>query len=69
VLLRPHLLDGAGVQMALVVVTPSPGPLLGDRIAVGTRILVLGDLRQFGPVQAIGPLVLVGPGHELGCRG
>ncbi|MFN7899151.1 MAG: hypothetical protein ACK5N0_05705 [Synechococcaceae cyanobacterium] len=62
-------MDSAGVQLALVVVTPSPGLLLADRIALGTGILVLGDLGQFGPVQAIGPLVLVGPSHELGGRG
>lgn len=62
----PHLLDGAVVQLALMVMAPGPGLLLGDGVAVGGGIRVLGDLGQLRLVQTIGPLVLLGPGHKFG---
>ncbi len=68
-MLGPHLVDGNVVQLALVVMAPGPGPLLGDGVAVGGRIWMLGDLGQFSLVKAVSPLVLLGPGNKYGGGG
>ena len=68
-MLGPHLVDGDVVQLALVVMAPGPGPLLGDGVAVGGGIWMLGDLGQLSLVQAVGPLMLLGPGNKFGGGG
>ena len=67
-MLGPHLVDGAGVQLALVTMAPGPGLLLADGVSVGAKIWMLSDLGQFSLVQTVGPLVLLGPGHKYGGR-
>jgi len=63
--LRAHLSDGAVVQVPLVILAFLPGELLADRVGVGVRIGVGGDLGQFSLMTPALPFVFAGPGHEF----